>query len=187
MSFPRDFAIYLARAFSHARLIFLLSSSSHTLSMPTFGSRKDINLGGQSSAVSLQQTLHAARDRRRVVMIQRRWRALYVARKTRECLPVFFDQDPTGVDGLRALVLMPHDDARLEKWSLAMTDGQCSLACVDEISIAPCSRLASKLDFSREIELARTLPTDCTTTFEICCGSRHVRSLIIFFTQIKTS
>ncbi|KAJ7244592.1 hypothetical protein C8J57DRAFT_1680958, partial [Mycena rebaudengoi] len=58
------------------------------------------------------------------VMIQRRWRALYVARKTRTRLSLLFDQDPACINGLRALVLMPQDEARLAKWSLAMTDGK---------------------------------------------------------------
>jgi len=112
------------------------STRNHHLSLitmlPLFGTddrkRRNINLGGRSSSSSHTSILDEARLRREerlsqlkrqqsAVRIQAWWRGSREARVVRAQLRHTLDQDPTGIDGLRSVVLIGQDEESLAIWS----------------------------------------------------------------------
>jgi ubiquitin-protein ligase E3 C len=98
--------------------------------LPLFGDhrRREINLGGSSSATSQAVILNQARARRieretirkrqeSAVTIQAWWRGITGARRVRQHLREQFTGDVTGLTGLRCLVLIGQDDDVLDRWA----------------------------------------------------------------------
>jgi ubiquitin-protein ligase E3 C len=106
--------------------------------LPVFGDdrRRLINLGGVSSASSHATILEQAkalrserldnkRKEEKAIRLQAWWRGLTAARTARAQMRTAFQDDVTGITGLRCLVLIG-DDQMLAKWSeavYAMGDG----------------------------------------------------------------
>jgi ubiquitin-protein ligase E3 C len=101
--------------------------------IPIFGDerRRKMNLGGASSASSHAAILDQAKARRserhdlrrrqeNVVKLQAWWRGLKEARMVRSELKKAFEEDVTGITGLRCLVLTGRDEEVLGRWSSAM-------------------------------------------------------------------
>lgn len=113
------------------------------MDFPLFGDpgkrRREINLGGvtaQSSQASILQEAKARRLqrdelRRReegAIKIQSWWRGRRQAELVRQQLREKFEQDVTGLTGLRCLVLIGRDEASLARWSteiIAAGPGDC--------------------------------------------------------------
>lgn len=100
--------------------------------LPLFGAdgrkRRNINLGGLSTSSTHTSILDEARLRREerqsqlkreqsAIRIQAWWRGKRVARVVRIQLRHMLDQDPTGVNGLRAVALIGQDEESLAIWS----------------------------------------------------------------------
>jgi len=98
--------------------------------LPLFGDnrRREINLGGSTSATSQATILSQAKARRieretirkrqeSAVTIQAWWRGIAGARKARQQLCEQFTGDVTGLTGLRCLVLIGQDDDVLGRWA----------------------------------------------------------------------
>lgn len=100
--------------------------------LPLFGAddrkRRNINLGGRSTSASHTSILDEARLRREerlsqlkrqqsAVRIQAWWRGKQEARVVRTQLRHTLDQDPTGINGLRSVVLIGQDEESLAIWS----------------------------------------------------------------------
>lgn len=99
--------------------------------LPLFGDerRRQINLGGSSSATTSQAAiLNQARARRveretarkrqeSAVAIQAWWRGITDARRVRQNLREQFAGDITGLTGLRCLVLIGPDTEFLDGWA----------------------------------------------------------------------
>lgn len=98
--------------------------------LPLFGDhrRREINLGGSSSATSQAVILNQARARRieretirkrqeSAVTIQSWWRGITGARRVRQRLREQFTGDVTGLTGLRCLVLIGQDEDVLDRWA----------------------------------------------------------------------
>ena len=115
--------------------------------LPIFGfdssgpRRRNINLGGTSSARSYTAILEQAKaqrgereeTRRRhdsALRLQAWWRGLKKVWEIRRELRIVFDQDVTGITGLRCLVLLGKDEDALARWSGA-------LAGMDEGAVFP--------------------------------------------------
>ncbi|KAI0784812.1 HECT-domain-containing protein [Abortiporus biennis] len=92
--------------------------------------RRQINLGGISSATHASDILNEARLRRNqrleekkrqdsALIIQAWWRAALEMRDVRKQLRSTFEQDQLGTTGLRCLVLAGKDEEMLGQWSLA--------------------------------------------------------------------
>ena len=103
-----------------------------TTMLPLFGAddrkRRNINLGGRSSSASHTSILDEARLRREerlsqvkrqqsAIRIQAWWRGKREARVVRAQLRHTLDQDPTGINGLRSVVLIGQDEESLAIWS----------------------------------------------------------------------
>jgi ubiquitin-protein ligase E3 C len=95
--------------------------------------RRHINLGGASSASTHTAILDQAKARRterlenkrrqeNAVRLQARWRGLRDARLARREMRQAFENDLTGITGLRCLVLIGRDDDVLGKWSSTMVE-----------------------------------------------------------------
>jgi len=108
---------------------------------PTFGgeSKRQINLGGRSTATSSSYLLSRAQaerarreeDRRRsesAVKIQAWFRGARHARDVRREMKNVFMEQPTSLTGLRSLVLLRRDEEALRIWSDAIGDG-CKSVC----------------------------------------------------------
>jgi len=115
---------------------------------PTFGaeSKRQINLGGRSTAQSSSYLLsraHAERakreeDRRRnesAVRIQAWFRGAKDARDVRRHMKQVFLEQPTSLTGLRSLVLLRRDEEALSVWSAAIGDGGTLLYFLDGVSL----------------------------------------------------
>lgn len=100
--------------------------------LPLFGAddrrRRNINLGGRSTSSTHTSILDEARLRREerqsqlkqqrsAIRIQSWWRGKQETRALRVQLRHILDQDPTGINGLRATVLIGQDEESLEIWS----------------------------------------------------------------------
>jgi ubiquitin-protein ligase E3 C len=93
--------------------------------------RRRINLGGNSSATTHAAILDQAKARRSereqnrkrnesAVRLQAWWRGLREVRGVRHELRTAFENDITGITGMRCLVLLGTDDEALGIWSRAM-------------------------------------------------------------------
>lgn len=113
--------------------------------LPLFGDndtrrRRQINLGGASSAASHTAILGQAKARRQerdeqrrrhdsAVRVQAWWRGIKEVRAARAQMRKAFEADVGGLTGLRCLVLMGRDADALGAWSSAVTsggEGMCS-------------------------------------------------------------
>ncbi|KAI0074242.1 HECT-domain-containing protein [Panus rudis PR-1116 ss-1] len=90
--------------------------------------RREINLGGTHTVASHSAILQEARARRlqrneekrkqeNATRIQAWWRAKLEVRRVRTQLRQVFEQDPTGITGLRCLVLIGKDEEVLQHWA----------------------------------------------------------------------
>lgn len=90
--------------------------------------RRNINLGGRSTSSTHTSILDEARLRREerlsqlkrqqnAIRIQAWWRGKREARVVRAQLRRTLNQDPTGINGLRSVVLIGQDDESLAIWS----------------------------------------------------------------------
>ena len=122
-----------------AVLVTLPESATHshfptsTITMlPLFGAddrkRRNINLGGRSTSSTHTSILDEARLRREerlnqlkrqqsAIRIQAWWRGKREASAVRAQLRHRLDQDPTGINGLRSVVLIGQDEESLAIWS----------------------------------------------------------------------
>ncbi|KAI0090858.1 HECT-domain-containing protein [Irpex rosettiformis] len=117
------------------------------MEVPYFGDnpgkrRREINLGGSTSAITHTSLLQDAKARRQqrnevkhrqdsALKIQSWWRGRQQAAIVREQLKNTYEQNVTNLTGLRCLVLIDKDDALLAKWSTAVvSDGGASLSQV---------------------------------------------------------
>ncbi|TFK31976.1 HECT-domain-containing protein [Crucibulum laeve] len=104
--------------------------------IPVFGdeNRRKINLGGASSATSHQAILDQARAERNerqklkrkqesAVKLQAWWRGIQEAQVARKEMRGMFDEDVTGITGLRCLVLIGQDEEIIGRWSSAVMQG----------------------------------------------------------------
>lgn len=105
------------------------------MDIPLFGDepgkrRRQINLGGASTATTQASILQDARIRRQrrqeekrrqdsAIRIQNRWRAVKQSREVRQYLRTTFAQDVTSLTGLRCLVLLKQDNEALTRWTYA--------------------------------------------------------------------
>lgn len=98
--------------------------------LPTFGDerRRPINLGGATSASSHAAILEEAKARRlerhnfkrrqeKAVRLQSWWRGVNEAKIARQAMRKAFEDDVTGITGLRCLVLIGKDEEIIGKWS----------------------------------------------------------------------
>ncbi|EMD40028.1 hypothetical protein CERSUDRAFT_46274 [Gelatoporia subvermispora B] len=104
--------------------------------IPIFGDdpskrRREINLGGTHSATSYSDILEEAKARRTQRQDQKRrndsatriqawWRGVSSKRAIRQQIRQRFEEDITGLNGLRSLVLLGQDETALGMWSEAM-------------------------------------------------------------------
>ncbi len=105
------------------------------MDIPLFGDepgkrRRQINLGGTSTATTQASILQDAKARRlqrqeekkrqeSASKIQSKWRSVKLSREVRGHLREVFDSDVTGLTGLRSLVLLRNDKEALMNWSSA--------------------------------------------------------------------
>lgn len=98
------------------------------------GRRRNINLGGVSSAITHTSILNQAKARRferensrkkhdSAIRIQAWWRGLHQARIVKRQLKEGFKQDVLDINGLRRLVLIGQDEEVLGTWSAALVSG----------------------------------------------------------------
>jgi len=105
--------------------------------IPVFGdeNKRQINLGGASTAAAERNVLRNARrerEERRQVRhrqesadkLQAWWRGIRESRRIHRELKRTFEADPTSLTGLRCLVLIGHDEEVLKSWSCAMNKGK---------------------------------------------------------------
>lgn len=100
--------------------------------LPLFGTddrkRRNINLGGRSTSTTHTSILDEARLRREerqsqlkrqqsAIRIQAWWRGKREARAVRVQLRHTLNQDPTGIKGLRAVILIGQHEESLAFWS----------------------------------------------------------------------
>ena len=100
--------------------------------LPLFGTddrkRRNINLGGRSSSTTHTSILDEARLRREerqnqlkrqtsAIRIQAWWRGKLESRRVRIQLRHVLEEDPAGINGLRAIVLIGQDEDSLAIWS----------------------------------------------------------------------
>jgi len=103
--------------------------------LPTFGSerRRPINLGGATSVSSQAAILEEAKSRRlerqnvkrrqeKAIKLQAWWRGVNEAKAARNAMRKAFEDDPTGITGLRCVVLIGKDEEILGKWSTTMVN-----------------------------------------------------------------
>ncbi|KAK0506657.1 HECT-domain-containing protein [Armillaria luteobubalina] len=101
--------------------------------LPIFGDerRRNINLGGASSASTQATILDQAKQRRilrdeqkrqheNAVILQAWWRGVREARLVRRQMRMTFESDVMGITGLRCLVLIGQDEEAMGVWSNAM-------------------------------------------------------------------
>ena len=95
--------------------------------------RRKINLGGSSSVSSSTAILQQVRAQRielqetrrrqeNAIRLQAWWRGLREVRSTRKKMRALFEEDVTGITGLRCLVLMGSDEEALALWSSTMAN-----------------------------------------------------------------
>lgn len=103
--------------------------------LPLFGDergRREINLGGLSSASSQAAILDQARTRRMERELQRKreecatriqawWRGCREARRVRQELRQVFREQVTGLTALRCLILVGCDEELLSLWSVRIS------------------------------------------------------------------
>lgn len=119
--------------------------------LPIFGDerRRQINLGGASSASTHTAILDQAKARRNERQEQKRrqenatriqawWRGVQDAKTTRIQMRRMFEEDVTGITGLRCLVLT-RDEEVLGKWSSTIVqrgEGECQSLSLPALLIA---------------------------------------------------
>lgn len=112
----------------------------HAMDIPLFGDspnkrRREINLGGTSTATSYNDILQEAKLRRlqrndlkrrqdSATRIQHWWRGKMALRAVRQDLRRTFDQDITTLTGLRCLVLLGQDEDALGRWSTVVSSSR---------------------------------------------------------------
>ncbi|KAH9997435.1 HECT-domain-containing protein [Russula compacta] len=90
--------------------------------------RRKINLGGATSVSSQTDLLHNAKARRTereeirrrhesAILIQTCWRSSQQSRVVKHILKEMFQEDILGLNGMRALLLIGHNDSLLAQWS----------------------------------------------------------------------
>jgi hypothetical protein len=103
--------------------------------------RRKINLGGATTVASQTDLLHSAKARRNereeirrrhesARCIQSRWRNSQQSRAVKHILEERFQEDVLGLNGMRALVLIGHNESLLAQWSEAVIhagDGKPSI------------------------------------------------------------
>ncbi|OSD07632.1 HECT-domain-containing protein [Trametes coccinea BRFM310] len=110
------------------------------MDIPLFGDspnkrRREINLGGTSTATSYNDILQEAKLRRlqrndlkrrqdSATRIQHWWRGKMALRAVRQDLRRTFDQDITTLTGLRCLVLLGQDEDALGRWSTVVSSSR---------------------------------------------------------------
>ena len=101
--------------------------------------RRDINLGGTSTAISQRDVLQRVKAERELrheetrraeatVKLQATWRGVMERRRLRHELLRVFAEDVTGINAMRCLVMMPGSDTgaimnMLDTWSEAICTG----------------------------------------------------------------
>lgn len=106
------------------------------MDFPIFGDnpgkrRREINLGGLSTAASHSSIVQDAKERREQRNLQRKkvenatriqswWRGRKHARQVRSQLRTTFEQNVSNVTGLRCLVLIGKDETLLTEWAKVM-------------------------------------------------------------------
>lgn len=112
-------------------------TSPQSAMLPLFGEerrRREINLGGRSSAASHAAILDQAKARRNerlhtrqrqdsAIKLQAWWRGLLESWKVRADLRRAFDEDVLGINGLRCLALIGKDEERLGRWATSVLNG----------------------------------------------------------------
>lgn len=107
--------------------------------LPLFGDhqrRREINLGGPSSASSYSTILEQAKARRlerealrkreeSAVKIQSWWRGTVQAQETRQHLRQLFQEDVSSLTSLRCFLLIGQDEDLLGQWSTSMVKNKC--------------------------------------------------------------
>lgn len=107
---------------------------------PLFGDkptnrRREINLGGAHSATSYTDILNEAKAKREqrqelkrrqdsAIRIQTWWRGISQVRSIKRELRRLFEQDITGIEGLRCLILIGQDQDALGRWSTAIVNSK---------------------------------------------------------------
>ncbi|KAI0926648.1 hypothetical protein AcV5_007383 [Taiwanofungus camphoratus] len=107
---------------------------------PLFGDkptnrRREINLGGAHSATSYTDILNEAKAKREqrqelkrrqdsAIRIQTWWRGISQVRFIKRELRRLFEQDITGIEGLRCLILIGQDQDALGRWSTAIVNSK---------------------------------------------------------------
>ena len=119
--------------------------------------RRKINLGGATSVSSQTDLLHNAKARRTereeirrrhesALLIQKCWRSSQQSRVVKHILMEMFQEDILGLNGMRALVLIGHNDSLLAQWSEGVVhagDGEPYLSIlISELCMPPCLRSA---------------------------------------------
>jgi len=115
--------------------------------IPVFGdeNRRQINLGGASTAAAERNVLRNARrereERREVrrrqesaIKLQAWWREIRESRRIHMELKRTFEADPMSLTGIRCLVLIGHDEEVLESWSCTMNEGE-SITSLSQITL----------------------------------------------------
>lgn len=136
--------------------------------------RRPINLGGHSSSTSQVSILNEAKAKREArqdhkrrlqntVRIQAWWRGMRQARAVRQELRKTFEQDVTGIMGMRCLALIGQDEQALGMWSMAMIssgEGQarsCFIhVCGTDNYILTFRIIAGSSNWSKPCELVRS-------------------------------
>lgn len=133
--------------------------------------RRPINLGGHSSSTSQVSILNEAKAKREArqnnkrrlqnaVRIQAWWRGMREAKVVRQELRRAFEQDITGVTGLRCLVLIGQDERALGMWSNAMVSSGEGRPCTcpyELVRLTVISRvIASPRSWAKSYELVRS-------------------------------
>jgi hypothetical protein len=104
--------------------------------------RRKINLGGATSVSTQTDILHGAKARRSereeirrrhesARCIQSRWRSYQQYRVVKRILSEMYQEDVLGLNGMRALVLIGHNDPLLAQWSegvIRAGDGKPSIS-----------------------------------------------------------
>lgn len=124
LSLTERYSVFANRPLEHGILL------KAQLMLPLFGDdkRREINLGGSTSATSQAAILNQARARRieretirkrqeSAVTIQAWWRGITGARRVRQQLREQFSEDVTSLTGLRCLVLIGQDEDVLDRWA----------------------------------------------------------------------
>lgn len=156
--------------------------------------KRKINLGGASTAVSYEAVLkqakadrnerrHAQQRQEAAATLQAFWRSHVERQKVKDRIRERFDENITGLDAMRCLVLLKTDDERLGLWSEAVVNGG---ECVYSINTGfRYFLLTSSLDFTSALvgiinryilsELAGVNSSAIGIALARCCTAAPVR------------